>query len=183
MLLPRQPNHPGFQFNLATALKFIGDFEGARLALKTVTVLAPEHADAHYSLSSIAPDPAHLPTLQQQLKSAKTGDARLALNHALAREYEQLGNHEQAFACLEAGKSAKLAEIEYDVADDLQLFEALAQPVAWRTQGHESQEPIFVVGMPRTGTTLVERILSNHQDVSSTGELQHFAKLFQVAGW
>ena len=84
-----------------------------------------------------------------------------------------------AFEHLAAGKAKKRAQLRYSIEDDRALFERVQAlfdraRIARGADGYSSSEPIFVVGMPRTGTTLVERILSSHSMVLSAGELQNF---------
>ena len=108
-------------------------------------------------------------------------DARLHVGHALAKEYEDLENYEQAFHWLQQANSEKLKLLERRDEQDSALFNALhtlaAELAAREATGHPSDEPIFIVGMPRTGTTLIERILSSHTDVESAGELANFSLL------
>ena len=105
-------------------------------------------------------------------------DGELQLRHALAKELDDLGDSERAFAALEAGKRRKRARLDYRFADDAALFAALAQAFPadqpLPAPGGEDSGAIFVTGMPRTGTTLVDRILSSHSRVQSAGELQDF---------
>ena len=178
-----QPDNAGYQFNLATALKFIGQMDKAIEALKKCLDLSPAHAGAHYTLSDLAPGSVAIERLIEYFANADTAKDKSALGHALAREYEHKKDFLQATKCLTMAKQANFAERHYDFDDDRCLFNALKQPVALSNPGFPSDEPIFVVGMPRTGTTVVERILSNHAQVTSIGETQHFAKLVkQMSG-
>lgn len=101
---------------------------------------------------------------------------------ALAKEHEDLGDYDKAFRHLAQAKSAGRSRVHYSIRQDEHLFEILTrafpqpQPA---TAGDPTEEPIFVIGMPRTGTTLVERILSSHPDVHGAGELQNFAVALQ----
>ena len=110
-------------------------------------------------------------------------DAKTHLNMALAKEYEDLGDYARSFTHLLDGKSAGRTKRRYSIRRDelmfnnlMKLFAAGEQDVA---QGDPSNEPIFVMGLPRTGTTLVERILSSHPQVYAAGELQNFAATLQ----
>src|SRR3970282_2407220 len=93
----------------------------------------------------------------------------------LAKEHEEVGQHAKAFAYLQRGKQAKRDTVRFSVADHEALFETIpavcsAEFCASNEPGCESSEPIFVVGMPRSGTTLVERVLAGHDVVFAGGE-------------
>lgn len=172
-------------YNLGASLKFIGDFKQARWAYQQTIKLAPLYCKAHAALTSlgeVSTDNNHIAQLNDVYAQVNSADDRLYIGHALAREYETLSDYDSAFSFLSEVKQAKLNELSYNFAQDLEMFEALKSffsPNKFTTSGYESKEPIFVVGMPRTGTTLVERILSQHSDVTSAGELQHFGLLFK----
>jgi tetratricopeptide (TPR) repeat protein len=178
----QMPGNAEFHYNLAASLRILGRFDEAERELETVIRLAPRFYRAHSALADLkkqTPQSNHVARLGALLDGATDVDGELHVRHALAKELEDLGDHAGAFQHLTAGKARKRATLDYSIADDEALFAALervfdahrcAQPVA----GYPSSEPIFVVGLPRSGTTLVERILSAHPAVRSAGELQNF---------
>ena len=97
---------------------------------------------------------------------------------ALAKEYEDLADYPKALNHLVTGKSVGGRERGYSFDRDERIFRAVTESfdgqIASDRTGYESDEPIFVIGMPRTGTTLVDRIISSHPDVESAGELLNF---------
>jgi len=105
------------------------------------------------------------------------GASRVA--YALAKECEEVGRYEHSFGYLEAGAKFKRETFNYDVAVDLKSFDILREvfteeALAGTRPGFDSEEPIFVLGLPRTGSTLVERIISSHSAVFAAGELNQF---------
>ncbi|MDF2178714.1 sulfotransferase [Aliiglaciecola sp. CAU 1673] len=170
-----------YHYNLAVSAKFCGDFDTAKSAFETAINLKPDYAQAHFALSDLGgidTQNHHLHRLEPLYQANSDADAGLHLGHAMAKEYEALGQYDQAFAILRDCKDKKLASINYDFAEDARLYthcqQLLLQYKDKMSQGCVSEEPIFVLGMPRSGTTLVERILSSHSEVTSAGELQDF---------
>jgi Tfp pilus assembly protein PilF len=181
-----------FFFNLGASLKFTGDFSDARIAYEQTITLMPHYCKAHAALTSlgnITLDNNHIERLTKLYKQLTQSDDLLYIGHALAREYEALGDYDKAYQYLNQSKKAKLAHLDYQFSDDKQMFNALTELFNTSiindstedelNKGYDSDEPLFVVGMPRTGTTLVERILSKHSAVTSAGELQHFGLLLK----
>lgn len=180
------PNEPRLRFNLAATLTFLGDVEGAEREYEACLRLQPRYWKAYLSLSQLrrqTTDDNHVARWQAAL--AQVGDdaeGALCVNMALEKEFDDLGQPAPAFAHLSAGKAAWRSRLHYDSTRDAQMFQALIDhfPQAQTEQaGNDSQEPIFVFGLPRTGTTLVERILSSHSRVHSAGELNNFAVIMQ----
>lgn len=178
--------NPTYFFNLGASLKFTGDFYGAREAYEKTILLAPKYYKAHAALTGlggISSESNHIPQLEQLFAQTQKADDKLYIGHALAREYEALKAFDKAFHYLDTAKKFKLKEFKYSIDEDKDLFKSLEHHfknnVSSCKQGFETDEPIFVVGMPRSGTTLVERIISQHSDVTSAGELQHFGLLLK----
>lgn len=185
-----EPHNAGFQYNLAASLRFLGRFGAAERAYEAVLEAAPDFHRAHSALAELrrqTPRKNHVARLTRALEHANgKADAELHVRYALAKEHEDLGNYAQAFEHLRVGKARKRAALGYCVDDDRNLFETIIRTfhAGFLGSGHpacDSAEPIFVVGMPRTGTTLVERILSTHPSVASAGESQNLPLLVKRA--
>ncbi|MFC5524384.1 tetratricopeptide repeat-containing sulfotransferase family protein [Rhodanobacter ginsengisoli] len=175
------PTHAPYHFNLATALLATGEIESARSTLETCIDIDPCYWKAHLTLAQQRRQSAednHIERLHSILKGRDADlKAQTYLHMALAKEYEDCGDYPTAFTHYTRGKSAAGAGRNYDIAQDEALFAAItaAFPAPQASPGGcPSDEPIFVIGMPRSGTTLVERIISSHPDVHSAGELLNF---------
>ena len=176
----RAPKVADYRYNLGAALQFNGDFPGAEAAYRAALEIDPGCHRAWSALSQVAQqglgavDQARL--LAQLRRDDLDADAGLHLHHALAAQREREQRFTESLAVLERGKQAKRAVLGYSFAEDAALFEA-ARELAIDVAGDAcaSEEPVFIVGLPRTGTTLVERILSSHPQVFAAGELTHFA--------
>ena len=109
-------------------------------------------------------------------------DDRIELHFALAKAYEDLGRHTDAFRQWLDGNALKRRQITYNEATTLGAMNyarAIFTPDfirTWQNVGNPSSVPIFIVGMPRSGTTLVEQILASHPEVFGGGELTHFRR-------
>jgi tetratricopeptide (TPR) repeat protein len=174
------PGSAAHHYNLAVSLTFSGQIDAAEQAYETLLRLQPRFWRAHTALAQLRRQTLernHIARLDALLAGAGDDPAAVVhLNHALAKEYEDLGDYHRAFAYLQAAKVERRERSGYSIARDQDLFEALMAgfPDPLPPPEGEPDEPIFVIGMPRSGTTLVERILSSHPDVHSAGELQNF---------
>ena len=185
----RDAGKPAYHYNLGAALQFVGELKAAEGEYRRALDLDASFHRAWSSLAQVARatlTPAEIAALERALEDpALDADAELHLCHALAKQYEDDGRYEAAFRMLARGKRRKAASLGYDFALDGELFAAAARlPAALAGRdaaGHASREPIFIVGMPRTGTTLVERILSSHPSVFSAGELTNFGLVLKRA--
>ncbi|WP_370339780.1 sulfotransferase [Parvularcula marina] len=174
------PDTPNLHYNLGAALQFIGRMDEARAAYRQAVALDPDDARALTAAVQITRqsreenDIAALEAAFARLKEDE--DAALHLGHALAKAHEDMGEPEKALIWLAHGKARKKQSLGYDPVTDQRLFDAACRTAGFASvKGEESAEPIFITGMPRTGTTLVERILSSHSEVQSAGELTDFA--------
>jgi tetratricopeptide (TPR) repeat protein len=178
------PLDPQLHFNLASVQRYLGELEQAETSLNKVIELEPIDCEAYLLRSSLRKQTLqfnHIEQLEGVLN--KTGISyigRAQLNYALAKEFEDIQQYSQSFTALERGAKQRRKQMQYDVQHDIdtidKIIETFDQECFSQTHGgYDNDEAIFVLGLPRTGSTLVERIISNHRDVSSAGELNNFA--------
>ncbi|MBV6418366.1 MAG: Beta-barrel assembly-enhancing protease [Steroidobacteraceae bacterium] len=173
------PDDPHVLYNLAAAEMALGHFDAAEALLDRVIRLSPDDFDAWYNRATLrrqSPARNHVAALEAAIaKAAPRGD--VALGYALAKELEDLGEYERAFRYLERGAAARRRQLAYRVEADIEAIDAIiaafdASILAARpTSVQDASGPVFVVGLPRSGTTLVDRILASHPSVESFGEL------------
>ena len=101
------------------------------------------------------------------------------LHYAVGKENEDLRNWPAAIGAFIKGANARRSTVEFNEADEIALYETIkriytAEWLAKQAPGVADSSPIFVLGQPRTGTTLIERIITSHSRVHSAGELQQF---------
>ncbi|RIV81633.1 sulfotransferase [Aurantiacibacter xanthus] len=176
----KAPENLDYRYNLAAACGFTGKVEEARALYEAVLAEEPGNARVHYALALLARHTAqnnHVARMQAALEQANSADDRLRIRYALAKELEDIGDP-RSFTYLKAANDEHKRTIGYDFAQDEAVFDALEQlfgsgeGALFTSEGERSEAPIFVIGLPRTGTTLVDRILSSHPEVGSAGELQ-----------
>jgi hypothetical protein len=151
--------------------------------------LVPDFAYAHWSLASHRK--ASTPGARiARIESAKAGnppEEQPFLDYALFREHDDAGHTERAWASLMSGATAKRASLTYDPqAEDagFRMLEGMTAQAFEPTHPRDriaGRVPIFILGMPRTGTTLLERILGGHGDVEAGGELNDFESALSLA--
>jgi Flp pilus assembly protein TadD len=168
-----------FRYNLAMALGFVGRTAEAAAQYEAILARAPSNGRTHYALSGLARasrEHNHIERLETVLALRPSPDDALRIRYALAKEYEDIGEAAPAFHHLAAANAAHKARIAYDFGGDAAIFDAIEagfrQPGFFAGTSEVADAPIFITGMPRTGTTLVDRILSSHAGVASAGELQ-----------
>jgi len=175
------PDNANCRFNAAVTSSFLGELAAAEEQFDACIARRPDIWPAYGLRSRLRRQTAesnHVDALEALLaEHAHDTDACIHLHAALGKEYEDLGDYARAFEHLGLGKAAARPRVNYQPEQDRALVDALIQafpaPVTTDT-GYGSDEPIFIVGMPRSGTTLVERILSSHPHVYAAGELMEF---------
>jgi tetratricopeptide (TPR) repeat protein len=178
------PGDAGAWYNLAASERALGALEAAGEACDAAIACDGDHAASHLLRSELrvqSADDNHVDVLRAALARApQDGPGRVALGYALAKELDDLGESAAAWAAWTAAAAARRAQMAYDVATDEAKLARIAQVF---TQGPElSAVPegpapfVFIVGLPRSGTTLLERMLSNLPGVVSHGETDHFAQ-------
>lgn len=173
------PDNADFRYNQAAALTFLGNTDAAEAALEGLIAQWPDDARAHHLLAGLrraTPDRQHVDRLVATRARSRDPRARLLLGYALAKEMEDLGDAGAALATLCAANAEHRARLPYRFARDAAIFDAIeahwCAPAVEARGAAPADAPVFVIGMPRTGNTLVDRILSSHPAIESVGELQ-----------
>lgn len=177
-----QPEVDSLQANLAACSVYVGRIDDARDIYRQLLQKHPNHQRNHYELSrlGVATDTKHVEQMRAILESTTLKpDQNIYLYYAIGKELEDLGQWDEAFRYYKLAGDAAAGVANYDVQTDLALIDKIievcnADWLADRpndTAAHAwGKTPIFVVGLPRTGTTLTERILSCHSKIGSAGE-------------
>ena len=188
--LERQSNNPDYLFNLASCLRINGKLDEALTHYLTLFQVHPERYDIYPVLAELTTN-AQCSTLQAQFEQTleaiqSNTNGQLQVSHGLARLQERQGQYSEALEVLKHGNKIKRQSLNYSIENDQQLFEAITGICDWgfcaKSSDVDSSRPIFIVGMPRSGTTLLERIVSSHSNVYAAGELQDFATSFKRQG-
>ena len=179
-----KPDFPGAYNNLGLALKEVGRLDEARLAAEHAIRLSPRTGPYYGNLAevrSFVAGDAHILALEALLGDATLANAdRVHVHFALAKAYDDIGRCEDAFRQLLAGGALKRRQNGYDEDATLAGLARVQQVFTpelitlHRGAGDPSPVPVFIVGMPRSGTTLIEQILASHPRVFGAGELNLF---------
>ena len=176
-----RPQNANYWFNRAAVACFLGRLVEAEADYDKCLDLDPADTRAclnRADLRTQTPQRNHLEQLEALIgRRDWPWESEVPLRYALAKEHEDLGQYEAAWRHLSAGAALRRRHLQYDPSIDLKTVEWLRAAFPGggaRPAGHASVEPIFIVSMPRTGSTLVDRMISSHTQVSSAGELIHF---------
>jgi tetratricopeptide (TPR) repeat protein len=178
--------------NKAMLLMEIGELAGARRAADEALGFNPNLVTAWHlrvTLKTVGPADPDLEALESLLEPADllsmTDADRIRLRFALGKAWLDAGDADRAFAHLAQGNQLERATFEYDSALALERMDAVArtftpgllQQFAGTGAGHPTEAPVFIIGMPRSGTSLVEQILASHPSVHGAGELAFLHEL------
>jgi tetratricopeptide (TPR) repeat protein len=185
-LLKQYPRNPKVWMSFGHALKTAGQAERAIAAYRQSLALEPSLGEVWWSLANLktfqftADD---LAAMQQQLLPQLPDEHRLHLEFAIGKALEDTGEYESSFRHYSQGNATRRAQLRYSVD------ETSARVRRIKTQytrgffaqreghGHAAPDPIFIVGLPRSGSTLLEQILSSHSQVEGTMELPEITSI------
>lgn len=176
------PERADIHLHLGNLLKIDGRLDEARIALRRALDLNPGEAQAYLELAEITRFKPDDPLIAQMEQFAGAGIARPApapMHFALGKAYDDIGKYDAAFEQFRAANWAETALARYDektMLGAIARIREIATPEFFSRlagAGNESELPVFIVGMPRSGSTLVEQILASHPDVAALGEHLH----------
>jgi tetratricopeptide (TPR) repeat protein len=180
------PNHAEALNNVGNVFKERGRFEEAMAHYERAIAIQPSYAEAHYNRSEIQrfhrgdSDMAALEALVD--RADLPPNKALYAHFALAKAFDDTGDYVRAFDHMREGNALKRAQIDYDEPAVLALFERISATFdrslieSFREAGDPSSIPVFVLGMPRSGSTLIEQILASHPQIHGAGELMHLER-------
>ncbi|NNE05434.1 MAG: tetratricopeptide repeat protein [Xanthomonadales bacterium] len=187
--LRAQPDNPDCKYDLATSCIAAGEFDQAEQLLEEVIRQQPSNWTAWQNRSNLRKqtrESNHVGELKAALNNeARPGADEVPLNYALAKEYEDLGDYRRAVKHLATGAARRRQQLSYRVNEDVATMRRIRSVfsqefIEQAKMARPHDGPVFVLGMPRSGTTLVDRIISSHSRVSSLGEVNNLS--FAVIG-
>ncbi|WP_137679933.1 tetratricopeptide repeat-containing sulfotransferase family protein [Aurantiacibacter suaedae] len=180
-VLDKVPDDPATLTSLGHALKTTGETERAIASYRAACAAKPDHGDGWYSLANLKTYRFTDEEVAQMEEQAKRPDLafmdRVHLAFALGKAHEDRGDYAESFKHYERGNALKRAQTRYDadtMTAELAKQREVCTPALFEKQagaGHAAPDPIFIVGLPRAGSTLLEQILASHSQVDGTLEL------------
>jgi tetratricopeptide (TPR) repeat protein len=180
-LLREYPSHAKVWLSYGHTLKTEGDLQEGVAAYRRSIALEPSFGEAYWSLANLKTfrfEPAEVAAMETKAADPAVGDVdRLHLHFALGKAYEDAGEWAPSFAHYEKANALRHAGLRYDPDRNTERLRHLQATLtrdffaARAGAGCPSPDPIFIVGLPRSGSTLVEQILSSHPQVEGTMEL------------
>ncbi|MCP5380968.1 MAG: sulfotransferase [Kordiimonadaceae bacterium] len=170
------------QNNLATLLVAESEIEAAKVILNNLIKIKPDYIEAHYNLSALKqykPDDPHIGILKSLFENIDNIpiDNKIKLHFCLGKVYSDLKDYENAFQHYQSGNKLNRSTYDYSKEEVKKTAEKI-KTVFSKNYFEQNEKPktsdvipIFVVGMPRSGTSLVEQILASHSKIDAGGEL------------
>ena len=168
--------------SLAVAYKNIGNFINAKLYLKESIKHSPNYFVAHRNLSSLIDYSINSKHLIQMESLIKIFPTDIDLNLALSKAYKDINNKSKYFSHLETANKSKKKDIKFSIDIEKNKFYKIKSifnsfNFEYLPLRDKQLTPIFILGLPRSGTTLTENIISSHSQVYACGELDGIQNL------
>jgi len=186
------PNVPGTQMGLGHALKTLGDQAGALQAYRSAIRAKPELGEVYWSMANLKVfrfDDSEVAAMEQQLARNDLEDGpAIHFRFALGKAYEDRGDYDTAWQHYDLGNRQKRRNVAHDPVGLEMRHDEIRQVFSREFfeqhagSGCEAADPIFIVGLPRSGSTLIEQILASHSQVEGTGELQALGRIAVSVG-
>jgi tetratricopeptide (TPR) repeat protein len=183
------PTNPRIRYELALTDYHLGRPDEAEAHIVDLLEKEPFHDAALHLRSALRTSSQERNYVDDLRRRLAEGPAHprfvAAANYALTKELEDQGRYEEAMAALDTGARAYRSTLDYDSDAELAGHEGIRSVFSREAlealpPGYADEKPVFIVGMPRSGTTLVERILSAHSQLFSIGEFTEFPRLYGI---
>jgi tetratricopeptide (TPR) repeat protein len=186
------PESPGAQMGYAHILKTLGDQAGALSAYRAAIKAKPDFGEVYWSMANLKIfnfEEAEVAAMEEQLQRADLNvSAETHFRFALGKAYEDKRDYDTAWKFYDSGNNLHRSQISYDPVE-FQMRQADIRSVFNKQfidersgNGCDAPDPIFIVGLPRSGSTLVEQILASHSQVEGTSELPIVGKIASAIG-
>jgi tetratricopeptide (TPR) repeat protein len=186
------PGAPAMQMGYAHVLKTLGDQAGSLAAYRAAIKAKPEFGEVYWSMANLKVfrfEDEEVAAMEEQVRRDDlTPSAEIHFHFALGKAYEDRADYDTAWKYYDGGNKKQRMQVTHDAQDveirqqdirDVFSAEFLAEQGG---QGFDAQDPIFIVGLPRSGSTLVEQILASHSQVEGTAELSNLSKIANSVG-
>jgi tetratricopeptide (TPR) repeat protein len=186
------PRLPGAQMGLGHILKTLGDQPGALRAYRAAIAARPDFGEVYWSMANLKVfrfEDADIAAMEEQLARSDLADSpEIHFRFALGKAYDDKGDFDRAWHYYDTGNRKQRPLVFHDpVAFETrheEIIEVFSREFLEKHagRGNESAAPIFIVGLPRSGSTLIEQILASHSQVEGTQELPTLSRLASSIG-
>ena len=188
--LEKQPNHGPSLAGMGHALKTIGRQEESIDTYRDCITKFPEFGEAYWALANLKTfrfSDEEVATMEKSVEDEKLPDeTRVNFNYSLGKSYEDQGHHDRAFQCYARGNALRRPNEEYDPVQTEMVHDQIIETITAefleqnKGNGDSDDAPIFIVGLPRSGSTLIEQILASHSQVDGTHELPELPRIIKT---
>ena len=186
--LSLSPEKPGALCSMAHHLKTVGNQEEAIVAYRQSIKIKPDHTESYWSMANLKTfgfENQEIKDMENLLDNSDLPDAgRVHLHNALGLEYESRKNYDKAFQNLSACNALRRKSESYDPVEYETMIDKIIEILSLKKLRNKPAKsadvtPIFIVGLPRSGSTLIEQILASHSAVEGTHELHEMSLAMQ----
>ncbi len=182
-----KPDFAEAHCNFGLTFKEVGLIKEAIASYKNAITSNSNHAKAHHYLSHAIKHHEYDDTIHAMETFYNRSDIdveqKMHLAFGLGIAFENLNEHKKSFVYISEGNRLKRASYQYTIEEDIKFFDKIKKVFSLSflsshsNSGNEDETPLFILGMPRSGTTLVEQILASHSQVFGAGELNHLPNI------
>jgi len=174
------PKQTGIMFSLASAYQQLGNFEKSEELISRILSIEPKNTSVHKlrsEMTKYSKNNNHLIEMENLIKEDSLKEEQIIdLSFALGKAFEDIGDYEKAYKNFEKGNYIRKTKVNFNINNQEKLFNSIIKTFENLDLGSfkkniKDKKIIFICGMPRSGTTLVEQIIASHKNVNGAGEL------------